>query len=102
LVGNADYDKLGRQVGMRDAMGNQSYQTYERHGKIGTQMDAEGGQRYSSYNQFGERIKLTQKVTGGVDLVTDYRYDLLGRVETISISAGGASPGNLAKRVSRH
>jgi YD repeat-containing protein len=85
-LGTLYYDGLGRKIGSRDAMGYLSRQFYERHGMLGAEIDAEGGLRFSTFNLFGERTSLTQQVTGGANVVTQYAYDLLGRVTRSEIA----------------
>jgi YD repeat-containing protein len=68
------YDALGRQVGMRDANGNASGQTWDAAGQLVQELHADGGVITHAYDAFGDQVKLTDALQD----VTLYDYDNLG------------------------
>ncbi|MDQ0045676.1 LysM peptidoglycan-binding domain-containing protein [Variovorax boronicumulans] len=86
------YDKLGRQVAVKDANGNVQGQAYDARGNLIQELHADGGVINNSYNVFGEKV-------GTVDAMgrsTSFTYDNLGRLLTTTRMAanvwGWASP----------
>ncbi|MGH8432578.1 MAG: hypothetical protein ACREUF_19490, partial [Solimonas sp.] len=96
-----EYDAFGRAVKTTDARGNASYAYFDQLGRVTLAVDAAGYAASTAYNAFGEVASLTRhyvKTTGatktakpalvghGLDAVTHYVYDKLGRV-TLTVDA---------------
>ncbi|WP_418124768.1 deaminase domain-containing protein [Variovorax sp. 160MFSha2.1] len=72
------YDKLGRQVAVKDANGNVQGKVYDAGGNLVQELNADGGTITHSYNAFGEKMS-TVDAEGRS---TGFTYDNVGRLLT--------------------
>ncbi|RIX79080.1 putative adhesin [Acidovorax cavernicola] len=86
------YDKLGRQIAIKDANGNIQGQAYDARGNLIQELHADGGVINNNYDVFGQKVG-TVDATGRS---TSFTYDNLGRLLTTTRMAadiwGWASP----------
>ncbi|MDQ0072702.1 YD repeat-containing protein [Variovorax boronicumulans] len=75
------YDKLGRQVAVKDANGKIQGQVYDARGNLVQELHADGGVIRNSYNVFGNKVSATDALTVAPNL-TSFTYDSLGRLLT--------------------
>ncbi|MDQ0013780.1 YD repeat-containing protein [Variovorax boronicumulans] len=75
------YDKLGRQVAIKDANGKIQGQVYDARGNLLQELHADGGVIRNSYNVFGNKVSATDALTVAPNL-TSFTYDSLGRLLT--------------------
>ncbi|MET3517893.1 YD repeat-containing protein, partial [Pseudacidovorax sp. 1753] len=72
------YDKLGRQVAVKDANGNVQGTVYDARGNVLQELHADTGVIRNSYNVFGDKVATTDAMNN----VTTFTYDSLGRLLT--------------------
>jgi YD repeat-containing protein len=70
------YDQLGRNVAVRDAMGNLNGMVYDAGSNLVEERHADGGVVRSAFNAFGERIVLRDALGNA----TGYHYDHAGQL----------------------
>lgn len=78
------YDKLGRQVAVKDALGRINGQSWDSNGRLVTESHADGGVITHSYNVFGDKTHTLDAMNHG----TLYSYDKLGQLLTMTQGAG--------------
>lgn len=79
------YDKVGRQVAVRDALGNVNGSVYDGNGNLLREIHADGGTVHHRYNVFGEKVETTD-ARGKVQAFT---YDKGGNL--VKVDKGSAS-----------
>lgn len=72
------YDKLGRQVAVKDANAHMSAKVYDGAGDVLQQLNADGGVVNYGYDIFGDKVKSTDAMGN----VVTFGYDRLGRMLT--------------------
>lgn len=72
------YDKLGRQVAVKDANGNVNGQVYDARGNLLQEVHADTGVVRNTYNVFGDKVGSTD----AMDKVTTFTYDGMSRLLT--------------------
>ncbi|MDN6886457.1 hypothetical protein QMO14_22970, partial [Variovorax sp. CAN2819] len=72
------YDKLGRQVAVKDANGNVQGKVYDAGGNLVQELNADGGTITHSYNAFGEKMSTVDAMGRS----TGFTYDNVGRLLT--------------------
>jgi YD repeat-containing protein len=86
------YDKLGRQVAVKDANGNVQGKAYDAGGNLVQELNADGGTITHSYNTFGEKMSTVDAMGRS----TGFTYDNVGRLLTTTHMAadiwGWANP----------
>ncbi|MGJ3704011.1 LysM peptidoglycan-binding domain-containing protein [Variovorax sp. AFSI2.2] len=75
------YDKMGRQVAIKDANGKVQGQVYDARGNLAQELHADGGVIRNSYNVFGDKVSATDALVSNPTL-TRFTYDNLGRLLT--------------------
>jgi YD repeat-containing protein len=70
------YDRMGRQVALKDANGNYNGQVFDAAGNLVQEVHADGGVSSYRYDAFGNRIKSTD----ARGFVTTFNYDKLNRL----------------------
>jgi len=75
------YDKMGRQVAVKDANGKIQGQVYDARGNLVQELHADGGVIRNSYNVFGDKVSATDAIASNPTL-TRFTYDNLGRLLT--------------------
>jgi len=72
------YDKLGRQVAVKDANGNIQGKAYDAAGNLVQELNADGGTVRHAYNVFGDKVSTID----AMDRATRFTYDNVGRLLT--------------------
>ncbi|MDQ0069692.1 YD repeat-containing protein [Variovorax boronicumulans] len=72
------YDKLGRQVAVKDANGNIQGKVYDAVGNLVQELNADGGTVRHAYNVFGDKVSTVD----AMDRATRFTYDNVGRLLT--------------------
>ncbi|SFQ11319.1 LysM peptidoglycan-binding domain-containing protein [Variovorax sp. 770b2] len=72
------YDKLGRQVAVKDANGNILGKVYDAVGNLVQELNADGGTIRHAYNVFGEKVSTID----AMDRATSFTYDNVSRLLT--------------------
>ncbi|MDP9992345.1 YD repeat-containing protein [Variovorax boronicumulans] len=72
------YDKLGRQVAVKDANGNIQGKVYDAVGNLVQELNADGGTVRHAYNVFGDKVSTID----AMDRATRFTYDNVGRLLT--------------------
>ncbi|AVS67170.1 hypothetical protein C8245_17055 [Paracidovorax avenae] len=81
------YDAVGRQVGVRDALGHLNAQVRDLAGNVVQERRADGGRVDYGYNAFGDKVSSAEKMTASRTVVTNYRYDQLSRLTQTSLAS---------------
>ncbi|MBF9265626.1 hypothetical protein, partial [Paracidovorax cattleyae] len=100
------YDAVGRQVGVRDALGNLNAQVRDLAGNVVQERRADGGRMDYTYNAFGDKASSAETMSAGRIVKTNYAYDQMSRLKQTSLeqaisrywvdgSMNGAVAGNL-------
>lgn len=71
------YDVLGRQIGVRDALGNLNAQEFDDAGNVVREIHADGGVARNAFNAFGNRVRAIDAESRAIE----YQYDRMGRVQ---------------------
>ncbi|MFB8794878.1 MAG: colicin D domain-containing protein [Microcoleus sp.] len=85
------YDARGLRRSTTDANNKITRYEYDNSGNLIRQTDAEGNDTTYTYNNLGKRLTETRKVTtpyGLEELVTEWKYDAEGRVESVIDAEG--------------
>lgn len=101
-IRNVFYDRLGRQIAVRDARGYVNGTSYDAAGNLVTESHADGGRVTHAYNAFGDRVRTIDAVGNDADPsdltrqqhTTVFAYDKLGRLT--STTHGTADDGSAA------
>ena len=90
-VTKISYDALGRQVAVRDALGNVNGQVYDAGGHLVEEHHADGGVIKHRYNAFGEKVETVDALGNAAGATaevreghtTRYAYDKLSRLTSV-------------------
>ncbi|BFO60919.1 hypothetical protein AVXHC21_28140 [Acidovorax sacchari] len=79
------YDAMGRQVGVRDALGNLNAQVRDLAGNVVQERHADGGRMDYTYNAFGDKASSAETMSAGRIVKTKYTYDQMSRLTQTSL-----------------
>ncbi|WP_035227000.1 hypothetical protein, partial [Paracidovorax oryzae] len=80
------YDAMGRQVGVRDALGHLNAQVRDLAGNVVQERHADGGRMDYTYNAFGDKTSSAERMTADRTVVTKYTYDQMSRLTQTSLA----------------
>ncbi|GAB2731374.1 hypothetical protein GCM10027195_44260 [Comamonas sediminis] len=74
------YDELGRQLAVRDGVGNWNITLHDAAGHLTSELHADGGRIDYRYSVFGEKVQSAERFDASRVVTTNYRYDRLSRL----------------------
>ncbi|GAB3661473.1 LysM peptidoglycan-binding domain-containing protein [Ramlibacter alkalitolerans] len=79
------YDRMGRQVAVKDARGNVNGQVFDAAGNLEREVHADGGVVVNDYNAFGEKTQTTD----AMGKLVAFTYDKMGHVLSVAKGTAG-------------
>ena len=81
------YDQLGREIGVRDGVGNLNIKVYDAAGNLVQKRNADGGRTDYRYDAFGDRTSTAEVINDQRTVVTNYTYDKLSRLTQTALQS---------------
>ncbi|KQO16495.1 hypothetical protein ASF11_10030 [Acidovorax sp. Leaf76] len=79
------YDQLGREIGVRDGVGNLNIKVYDAAGNLVQKRNADGGRTDYRYDAFGDRVSSAEVISAQRTVVTHFAYDKLSRLKETAL-----------------